>query len=631
MRKIIFTKALLLFWGIVSGQCIINGTLESTCTGNGFNASNICVNGWTASHGTPTVMGTVGVNTWAWVWSNSGRGEGIITNYDFQAGRTYRITFDVRASTNISNPNTTVLNSTLNARVTSGINGNTSTAMPTLSGSQAIWGSTVGNAIANSGTGWDTITVTFTPSVNYTQLWFYPMMTATPAGNGGAQIQMEVDNVSIIPPVTSVFHFQDAGGTVKTDFCSGESVFLNGTNSFGENQYYIDVWRRPIGSTASFQWQAQLGANGWSSGQAGLLNLSSIFASQNYSFAAGFEYQVKMATASAPCVGWVESTQTFRVLNNTASPAFTFNSFCAPNGSMSVTATASYTAPGLNQWWALMETNVPGAISDAATIGQVGVVQNGTTVTFTGLSQTKSYYIKHGVYGNCINWTEQRTALPQSVFWSNYTTNFNLAPSANINGTVSVTAAAHSNPVFVNHHWSVYYAPNGSTSGNTGVPGNPVQCCSNASATFSANLAVNQWYYIKHGIYNDCSGWNETRKAFRVVIQGFLADGSPDYAVEEYQIETKAKAAQVSATEDTVLYPNPVAAGEKLYFSTDGCEVSEVQLIDFTGKSHKLTFVKTNSDTIEIHLEPQFKPGVYTLKVMCKDASVRIKKVVVNP
>lgn len=625
MRKIIFTKALLLFWGIVSGQCITNGELNSTCTGNGFNTDANCVNGWTASHGTPTVMGTVGVNTWAWMWSYSSGGEGIITNYNFQAGRTYRISFDVRASTNISNPNTTVLNSTLNARVTSGITGSSSTSMPTLTGSQAIWGSTV----ANAGTGWNTVTVTFTPSVNYTQLWFYPLMTATAAANGGAQIQMEVDNVNIIPPVTSVFHFQDVNGVVKTDFCAGEAVFMNGTNSFGENQYYIDVWRRPIGSTAPFQWQAQLGATGWTSGQAGLLNLTSLFAAQNYSFAAGFEYQVKMATASAPCVGWVESKQTFRILNNTASPAFTFNSFCAPNGTMSVTATASYTAPGLNQWWALMETNTPGAISDAATISQVGAIQNGNTVTFTGLSQTKNYYIKHGVYGNCVSWTEQRTALPQSVSWSNYTTNFNLAPSATINGTVTVTAAAHSNPVFVNHHWSIFYAPNGSTSGSSTVPGNPDQCCS-STATFSANLAVNQWYYIKHGIWNDCTGWNETRKAFRVVIQGLLADGSPDYAVEEYLIEEKTKAGQASVTGDTMLYPNPVAAGEKLNFSTEGCEVIEAQLIDFTGKSHKLPFAKTAFNAIEINLDSHYKPGVYTLKVVCKDGSVTIKKLLVN-
>ncbi|MFC7772468.1 T9SS type A sorting domain-containing protein [Flavobacterium sp. GCM10027622] len=629
MKKIMFTKALLLFWGFVSAQCVPNGALTSTCTGNGYNVANNCVNGWTASHGTPSVYGTVGTNTWAWLWSHSNTGEGIVTNYNFQAGRVYQVTFDVRATTNISNPNATVLGSTLNVRAASGISGGTSTAIPTPSSSQSIWSSTV----ANAGTGWRTVTVSFSPTSNQTQLWFYPLMTANSGANGSAQIQMEVDNVVVIPPVTSVFQFQNANGVATTDFCDGESIFMNGTASFGENQYYIDVWRRPIGSSSAFQWQAQLGANGWSAGQVGVLNLSNLFAAQSYAFASGFEYQVKLATASTPCVSWVESTKVFRVTNNSASAAFTFNSSCAANGTITVTATASATAPGLNQWWALMETNAPGAVSDAATIAQVGGIQSGTTVTFTGLSHTKNYYIKHGVFGNCVNWTEQRTALPQTAMWANYTTNFNMAPSANLNGTVTVTAAAHSNPVLVNHHWSIFEAPNGSTTGNTNVSGNPDQCCSNASATFSANLVVNHWYYIKHGIWNDCMPWNETRKAFRVVVQGLLADGSPDYAIEEYMIEEKTKESRTSAsatTEDIVLYPNPVAAGATLQLTVGERKVADAQLVDFLGNTHKLAIGKNATQLISIPLNAQHKPGIYTLRVRCADGAVITKKVVIE-
>lgn len=629
MKKIIFTKALLLFWGLVNAQCLINnGALNSSCIGDGYNTTNQCVTNWLASHGDPTAMGTLGGNTWAWMWSHSNKGEGIMTNYSFQSGQNYLISFRVRATTNVSNPNSTVLNSTLNVKITSGLVSGSSYTIPTPSSVQTIWSSTVAAVGAN----WQTITVPFTATSNQTQLWLHPLMTANSGSNGSAQIQMEVDDIAIGLAPNPSMYFQNATGTMKSDFCVGENVYMNGSNSTNETQYYIDIWRRPIGSTAAFQWQAQLGTNGWTNGQVGVLNLTSLFSAQNYSFTEGFEYQVKLAVGNT-CVSWAEMTRIFRIYSNNVSPAFTYNSFCAANGTISVTATASNTAPGISQWWALMETNTPGATSDAATIGQVGAVLMGNTVTFTGLSHTKNYYIKHGVYGDCMTWREQRTALPQTAIWSNYTTNFNLAPSSNLNGTVTVTAQAHSNPVTVNHHWSIFFAPNGVTTGNTNVPGNPDQCCTNASATFSANLVVNQWYYIKHGVWNDCMPWNETRKAFRVVIQGLLADGSPNYTIEESLIDEKTKAKQIienTTKEEILLYPNPIATGEKLTLSLTNHEVVEIKLIDYTGNARVLPFTKTNDKMINISLNNQYKSGIYTVKILCKDGTVVTKKLAIE-
>lgn len=624
MRKIIFTKVLLLLWGFVNAQCLINnGELNGTCTGNGFNTGNLCVNNWVASHGTPTVMGTPGVNTWAWLWSHSNTGEGIMTNFNFQAGQNYQISFRVRATTNISNLNATVKNSKLNIKITSGLTTTSAYDIPNPSNAQSIWS----NTVAAVGPNWQTITVPFTPNSNFTQLWLYPLMTANSGSNGNAQIQMEVDDIAISPVVNASLFFQDAAGTRKTNFCAGENVYMNGTNSTNETQYYIDIWRRPIGSTAAFQWQTQLGTSGWTNGQVGILNLTSLFAAQNYFFSEGFEYQVKLAVGNA-CYPWVEATSTFKIHINDISSAFTYNFFCAANGTISVTVSASNTGAGISQWWALMETNAPGTTSDAATIGQVGSVLMGNTVTFTGLSRTKHYYIKHGVYGDCMTWEEQRTALPENVSWSNYTTNFDLAPSSNINGTVTVTAVAHSNPVMVNHSWSIFYAPNGSTSGNTNVPGNPDQCCSNATATFNTNLIVNEWYYIKHGVWNDCTGWNETRKAFRIVIQGRLADGTPNYAIEE-SLSEEINAKQAN-NEETLLYPNPVASGEKLSVITSNDQIDKISLIDYTGNTRLLPFTKTNSKTIDISLNNQCKPGIYTLKLSCKDGTIITKKLMVK-
>lgn len=629
MKKIIFTKLLLLFWGIINAQCLINnGSLNSTCIGDGYNTNNQCVSNWVASHGTPTAMGTIGGNTWAWMWSYSNKGEGIMTNFNFQAGQVYQLTFRVKATTNINNPNATVLNSRLFVKIATGLTSTNTTAIPTPTSVQTLWSDTV----ANVGSTWKTISIPFTPGSNFSQLWLHPLMTASTEDNGHAQIQMEVDDIAISPIVTASLFFQDAAGNQKSDFCLGETVYMNGSNSMNETRYYIDIWRRPIGATAAFQWQAQLGTNGWTNGQVGVLNLTSLFAAQNYTFTEGFEYQVKLATANT-CFPWVEATRTFRVHVNNVSPAFTYTATCVSNGTIRVTATASATAPGISQWWALMETNAPGATSDAATIGQVGTTLMGNIVTFSGLSTTKNYYIKHGVYGDCMAWREQRTALPQNVSWANYTTDFDLAPTGNLDGTVTVTAAAHSNPVFVNHHWSIFYAPNGSTTGNSNVPGNPDQCCASATATFSANLVVNQWYYIKHGVWNDCMPWNETRKAFRVVIQGLKADGSPNYAIEETLVEEKTKARQANGSvtnEETVLYPNPIARGESLSITKTSKDITDAQLIDFIGNTRKIYFSKIATHTFETNISNQYKSGIYTLKVTYSDGSVLTKKVIVK-
>ncbi len=119
---------------------------------------------------------------------------------------------------------------------------------------------------------------------------------------------------------------------------------------------------------------------------------------------------------------------------------------------------------------------------------------------------------------------------------SGYSTNFSLWAGSNQAGNVNAFTFAFSNPVSVAHWWDVYYAPNGSTSGNSQVPGNSTQCCSSQSSSFGNNLFINTWYYIKHGIWNDCISWRETRKRFRVQINGVNA-GVPEYSIQVEEVD----------------------------------------------------------------------------------------------
>ncbi|MEL6133257.1 MAG: T9SS type A sorting domain-containing protein, partial [Bacteroidota bacterium] len=120
---------------------------------------------------------------------------------------------------------------------------------------------------------------------------------------------------------------------------------------------------------------------------------------------------------------------------------------------------------------------------------------------------------------------------------SGYSTLFSLATSSDFAGNVTVNTQANPNPVFVNHWWDVFYAPGGSTSGNSQVPGNSIQCCGSTTSSFSNNLFVNEWYYIKHGIWNSCISWRETRKRFRVTVGGISPGGKLQYRVQVEDVE----------------------------------------------------------------------------------------------
>ncbi len=112
-------------------------------------------------------------------------------------------------------------------------------------------------------------------------------------------------------PGLSAFHFEDPYGNVETEFpCGNLDIFLDGSASQNEAAYYIDAWRRPIGSLVPFSWAAGLG---WNVGTVELINLTEAFDAVSFSFDPGYEYQIKVAVQNLPSFGWVENTEVFTV------------------------------------------------------------------------------------------------------------------------------------------------------------------------------------------------------------------------------------------------------------------------------------------------------------------------------
>ncbi len=601
----------------IGGQCsITNGTFTtSSCTNQADAFSLGCVQGWNASHGSPTIFGS-GNTTRAWMWANSSnRGEGIATNFNFVAGKTYTISYDIRKTTQGTNVNPgnsrAILRATTGLNViayttTANVGGDPIPAAP--SGSEIVHSSLMSTNLNGA---MQTVTTQFTATQNNSQLWIYPSRSRR------GQVNLEIDNLKIESDVvTSVFHFEDSNGQVRNDFLCNEDVILNGTASQGEAKYYIDVWKRPIGTSGAFAWQQRLGTSGWTTGQAGVLNLTQVFANQNYEFESGYEHQVKLATANSPCYNWVETVHAFKVIKPVVSTDFTFNTFCAADGTINVEVAGASTIFGGTHWWRIFETSVAGSTADSNTIGAVTSIKGGTTALFTGLSKNKNYYIKHGIFdntSNCIGWIEKRKAFSGQVPWNNITTNFDFTNITSNGTSVSVTVSAHSNsPVYVNNHWSISYAPNGNSNiTDIPIPSNPSQCCG-TTATFNQNLQVNTWYFIKHGITNDCINWRETRRVFRVYLQESSGE-KPSYKIE---VREEEEVDVFLEEERSLLYPNPSEKGEYCTLKMNAENIKAIYVNNALGRGNKeVRFEKVDKETVRFLIDENFIKGINFIKI----------------
>lgn len=516
MKKYLFVTLLLfLFWNMMQAQVLVNGDFNTNiCNGNaGIN--NGCALPWFAGNGTPTLSANA-VNGYAWMWSAGMAGESIVQNYEFQRGRCYDVSFRVRtADRNSGDPN--VASSTINLVATSGITQTNNTAFPTPSQVETIFSAAVGNYY----NGWSTVNVSFEATQDNAQLWIYPFMTQA---SNNSQAEFSIDDIVITPAVgVSAFHIEDISDNIRSKFFCGEDVILDGTASQNETQYRLHLYKRPIGGTISFQW---VDSSPWLFGQVGEESLISHFGVLE----PDYEYEIRLVIADPPCISWTMSSQIFSV-------------------------------------------------------------------------------VKGG----------------------KYKTGFNISAQSDFAGNVTVDVQANQNTIFVNHFWDVFHAGlNGETTGNTQVPGNP-PVVNSSSATFSNNLVVNQWYYIKHGIWNECITWRERRRAFRVSIK--LKKGKKEYIVEykkgvdiipeetitpdvkkELKVDSLLEESQVGIT----VSPNPFQSNTTISFSLEEEVKVDLTIFDLRGnKIKQLANSNLLEGTHEFILEANGLPsGVYLIRLV---------------
>jgi hypothetical protein len=324
----------------------------------------------------------------------------------------------------------------------------------------------------------------------------------------------------VLPQANNVFNFEDVNGLVKSTFCVGEDIYLDGTASTGENQYSIGAWRRPIGSTGAFTFYASLGSF---PGQAGIVNLSQLFGNLGYYFDTQYEYSIKLTISNIPnCIGPIVRELSFKVI--------CCEGFINPNFQLSVTPAAnSYSITSVlfnpytysnatHEWYVLSSPNAVG--------GPYTPVYSATTtsLTYSNCQYNLYYTVIHKVTTECgevcvsrVQYQTQRAGIIATTedcclafqFWPDgagsppqeFTASFELGATPLGGGQYTIDiypSNSYSNNPNVTHEWYVLSSPNPSGGPYTAVAQSSVYNYSFSPADDGL------YYFVIHKVKSPC-------------------------------------------------------------------------------------------------------------------------------
>ena len=323
---------------------------------------------------------------------------------------------------------------------------------------------------------------------------------------------------------------------------------------------------------------------------------------------------IQQQSTSTYCNGIIDIDNV--TLTNTSEPydlAFDYQIDCL-TGQIQVRPTSPMN-PNLHDLFVVMENNPndPNNLSDngdtqhtTAWFNYTSNSQGWYTIPLA-IDRNKNYYIKRGIWGDCMSWKELRKYNVE-LQPDNFNTNFSVSVFCNdANQPILSVTGANQQGKNPHHMFSLYeYFP------GTNLQDQLLESVgwwqqSNASNyqyqqgpfTFSQVLDPSKHYYVKRGLWDACTPWAETRR------YDIYAIPCPEFILSK-------SVSDQETIEGISLYPNP--ANEVLNIETS-LEYDSFELFSVGGKH-----IGTYSDhTISIE---ELESGYYLLKVL-KDGNVR--------
>jgi hypothetical protein len=208
-------------------QCIQNGDFADWCnevpaTGCTSTFTNTCVPNWQKSHGSPQLFpGNTPAENVMFMWATSGaHGEGVLASYNFQANHQYNIKVAAYRSSAYNAGNLVLL--AANNVTPSGYTDCHGEDLPNFLGTYILMNQSLSTTMTE-------YTLTFTPQINYSQVWLYP-------STQNFKIEMYVDYVSICQDTCTGYITYNSGavpgGTTRAGFIyAGSSAGTGGSGT----------------------------------------------------------------------------------------------------------------------------------------------------------------------------------------------------------------------------------------------------------------------------------------------------------------------------------------------------------------------------------------------------------------
>lgn len=173
------------------GNLLVNGNFNAATCGGNWAFNNNCVPNWIATDHSPSID-NFPANPNAWMWSYNGIGESIAANFNFIVSTPYTISFRIR--TDDMNTGCSIVANAATVNLVATNNAGVVTATPN---GDVIFNGSMASYLNN----WQTVSVSFIPSINFSQLWVFPFMQLN---DGTCQAEMNIDDICIMEGILGV-------------------------------------------------------------------------------------------------------------------------------------------------------------------------------------------------------------------------------------------------------------------------------------------------------------------------------------------------------------------------------------------------------------------------------------------